>query len=81
LLLIGQHRFSPGDHLTQRQREIAALIAQGLTNEEIADRLVVSAGTVANHVASILQRLNVGSRTRIAAWAVEHGLSGSRIAC
>ena len=68
----------PATTLTRRQREIAALIAQGLTNDEIADRLAVSDGTVANHVASILQRLNVGSRTQIAAWAVEHGLSGSQ---
>ena len=68
----------PATTLTQRQREIAAFIAQGLTNEEIADRLVVSAGTVANHVASMLQRLAVGSRTQIATWAVEHGLSGSQ---
>jgi two-component system, OmpR family, sensor kinase len=64
--------------LTERQREIAALIAQGLTNEQIAKRLVVSTGTVANHVASILQRLSVGSRTQIATWAIEHGLSGSQ---
>jgi two-component system, OmpR family, sensor kinase len=64
--------------LTARQREIVTLIAQGLTNEQIAERLVLASGTAANHVASILERLNLTSRTQIATWAVEHGLSGSQ---
>jgi DNA-binding CsgD family transcriptional regulator len=60
--------------LTSRQREIAALIAEGLTNEEIAERLVVVTGTVANHIASMLGRLGLRNRTQIATWAVERGL-------
>jgi two-component system, OmpR family, sensor kinase len=60
--------------LTPRQREIAALISQGLSNSAIAGQLVLTHGTVANHVASILQRLNLGSRTQIARWAIEEGL-------
>jgi DNA-binding CsgD family transcriptional regulator len=60
--------------LTSRQREIAALIAEGLTNEEIAERLVVVTGTVANHIASMLSRLGLRNRTQIATWAVERGL-------
>ncbi|GAC1320000.1 MAG: hypothetical protein NVSMB2_15690 [Chloroflexota bacterium] len=64
--------------LTARQREIAGLIARGLTNAEIAERLVLTQGTVANHVASILQRLQFGSRTQVVAWAVEHGLHGGQ---
>jgi DNA-binding CsgD family transcriptional regulator len=63
--------------LTPRQREIAALIASGLTNEQIADRLVLTPGTVANHVQHILQRLGAGRRTQIAAWIVEQALQRS----
>jgi two-component system OmpR family sensor kinase len=64
--------------LTPRQREIAGLLARGLANAEIAQQLVLTRGTVANHVASILQRLELESRTQIAAWAVEHGLHGGQ---
>ena len=45
-----------------------------MTNEEIADRLVLVNGTVANHVQAILMRLTLRNRTQIAAWAVERGL-------
>jgi DNA-binding NarL/FixJ family response regulator len=68
---------APGG-LSPRQLEIAALIRQGLTNAEIAARLVLSPGTVANHVANILDRLNLRSRTQVAVWAAEHGLGGHR---
>ncbi len=64
--------------LTPRQREIAGLIARGLPNADIARQLVLTPGTVANHVGSILQRLRLDSRTQIAAWAVEHGLHGGQ---
>ncbi len=60
--------------LTARQLEVAACVAEGLTNEEIADRLVLVNGTVANHVQAILTRLGLRNRTQIAAWAVERGL-------
>jgi two-component system OmpR family sensor kinase len=73
----GNSRF-PVSALTPRQREIAGLLARGLANAEIADQLVLTRGTVANHVASILQRLELESRTQIAAWAVEHGLHGAQ---
>src|SRR5579859_7184363 len=64
--------------LTPRQREIAGLLARGLPNADIARQLVLTSGTVANHVASILQRLGLDSRTQVAAWAVEHGLYGGQ---
>ena len=60
--------------LTPRQREIAALIAGGCTNQQIAERLVLEVGTVANHVAQILDRLGVANRAQVAVWAAMHGL-------
>jgi signal transduction histidine kinase/DNA-binding CsgD family transcriptional regulator len=68
----------PASALTRRQREIAGLVARGLTNAEIASDLALTGGTVANHVASILQRLGFDSRTEVAAWAVEYGLHGGQ---
>jgi DNA-binding CsgD family transcriptional regulator len=62
------------DVLTPRQREIAALIAKGYTNAEIARELVLVPGTVANHIDQILARLGFRNRTQVAAWAVELGL-------
>jgi non-specific serine/threonine protein kinase len=59
---------------TLREREIVALVAQGLTNREIASRLVISERTADTHVQHILNKLGVSSRVQVAAWAVEHGL-------
>jgi predicted ATPase/DNA-binding CsgD family transcriptional regulator/tetratricopeptide (TPR) repeat protein len=55
--------------LTAREREIAALIARGLSNRGIADELVISPATVARHVANILSKLGFTSRAQVAAWA------------
>jgi DNA-binding NarL/FixJ family response regulator len=60
--------------LTAREREVAALIAQGKSNREIAEALVVSERTVESHVTNILTKLDFTSRARIAAWAVDKGL-------
>jgi RNA polymerase sigma factor (sigma-70 family) len=54
--------------LTPREREILELIGQGLTNQEIADHLVIEVGTVKNHVHSILQKLDVSSRQDAASY-------------
>jgi RNA polymerase sigma factor (sigma-70 family) len=57
--------------LTPREHEVLQLIGQDLTNQEIADRLVIEVGTVKNHVHRILQKLNVNSRQDAAAyWAI-----------
>jgi DNA-binding CsgD family transcriptional regulator len=61
--------------LTAREREIAALIAEGKSNREIADQLVLSERTVITHVTSILNKLSYSSRTQIAVWATESGLA------
>ena len=60
--------------LSAREREVAALIARGLTNRQIADELVITEGTAANHVKHILTKLALDSRVQIAAWAIDHGL-------
>ena len=60
--------------LTPRQCEVAALIAAGYTNEQIAAELVITRGTVANHVEHMLNRLGFRSRSQIAAWAAERGV-------
>jgi len=61
--------------LTQRERAVAALIARGKSNREIADALVVAPHTIETHVSSILSKLGFTSRTQIAVWATEKGLS------
>jgi DNA-binding CsgD family transcriptional regulator len=60
--------------LTTREREIAALIARGRSNGEIADELVVSKRTVEKHVANILSKLAFTNRAQIVRWAIEAGL-------
>jgi DNA-binding NarL/FixJ family response regulator len=68
---------SPAVMLTARQREVAAAVAEGLSNAEIAERLVLTEGTVDNHLGHIMQRLGAKNRVHVAVWAVEHGLSRS----
>jgi DNA-binding CsgD family transcriptional regulator len=64
----------PVSGLTTRESEIAQLVALGYSNPEIADKLIITRGTVANHVAHILDRLGVANRAQVAAWAARHGL-------
>jgi DNA-binding CsgD family transcriptional regulator len=62
--------------LTRRESEVADLIARGLTNDQIAQQLVLTAGTVANHVAHILTKLGVQSRVQIATAVVRQNAVG-----
>jgi DNA-binding NarL/FixJ family response regulator len=57
--------------LTRRERQVAALVAEGLSNKDIAARLVIAQRTAEGHVQSILTKLGLTSRTQIAAWVVE----------
>ena len=54
------------DQLTPREKEVVALIAQGISNQEIAEKLYISIKTVKNHITSILSRLNLRDRTQVA---------------
>ena len=58
------------DPLTRREREVASLVAQGRSNREIADHLVLSERTVETHVSRILTKLDLTSRTQVAAWVL-----------
>jgi DNA-binding NarL/FixJ family response regulator len=63
--------------LTPREHEVAALVARGLKNREIAATLVLSERTVHTHVRSILGKLGVSSRAQIAVWSIRQGLTSS----
>jgi len=60
--------------LTAREREVLQLIAQGFSNGEIAERLVISLRTVKTHVSSILSKLNLEDRTKAAIYALKHDM-------
>jgi two-component system, NarL family, response regulator DevR len=64
----------PGSELTEREREVLALVARGYTNKQIADTLYVSEKTARNHVSHILEKLGMSRRSEAAAFAVEHKL-------
>jgi DNA-binding NarL/FixJ family response regulator len=60
--------------LTKRQEQVAALIAQGWTNQEISQRLMITPGTVANHVEQMLIRMGARNRAHLAAFTVATGV-------
>jgi DNA-binding NarL/FixJ family response regulator len=65
----------PLRELSPRELEVLALVAEGLTNQEIAARLVISDHTVHRHVANILRKLDAPSRSAAAVLAAHHGLA------
>ena len=68
----------PLDELTEREREVLQLIAEGLTNREIGDRLHLSEKTIKHYMTNILQKLQVRSRVEAALLAQRHGLGEDR---
>ncbi|MEV7420685.1 response regulator transcription factor [Streptomyces sp. NPDC089919] len=81
-VLLAQEEQAPGggrggSSLTEREREVLGLIADGRSNREIARALVLSEKTVKTHVSNILMKLDLADRTQAALWAVRHGLTDS----
>jgi two-component system, NarL family, response regulator LiaR len=78
-LLLELHQTSQAglasDPLTEREVEVLRLIAKGLSNREIAERLVVTERTVCTHVSNILEKLHLASRTQAALYALKEGLA------
>ena len=64
----------PGSDLSKREKEVLALIVEGLSNEEIAERLVISPSTARQHVSACILKLGAANRAQAAALAVKHGL-------
>jgi DNA-binding NarL/FixJ family response regulator len=62
------------DILTRREEEVVGMIAQGHTNRQIAQELFLSERTIENHVSKVLRKLELASRTEIAAWATQQRL-------
>ena len=64
----------PAGSLSAREREVAGLVARGMTNRQIAEELVISERTAESHVSSVLGKLELANRAQLTAWAIEHGL-------
>ena len=74
LIQASRKPYKPGIDLTEREKEVLGLLVEGLTNPEIAQQLYVSKSTVKFHVSSILNKLQVSSRTEAVAKALQEGL-------
>lgn len=74
LILASRHPYKPGIDLTGREQEVLSLLVEGLNNPEIAEHLVVSKSTVKFHVSSILNKMQVSTRTEAVARALQENL-------
>jgi NarL family two-component system response regulator LiaR len=69
-----QEQERPANHLSPREREILSRVAQGMTNQQIADDLRMSLGTVKVHIRNIFQKFDLPNRTEAAVFAIREGL-------
>jgi predicted ATPase/DNA-binding CsgD family transcriptional regulator len=65
---------TPPTGLTARERDVARLVAQGLSNRQVADALVITERTAESHLGHVFTKLGLRSRTQLAVWAIEYGL-------
>tara|TARA_B100000315_G_scaffold41113_1_gene35925 strand:+ start:1905 stop:2588 length:684 start_codon:yes stop_codon:yes gene_type:complete len=72
--LLESERDRAVDAISDREREVITLVAQGMTNRQIAEQLVISENTARNHVSRILEKLNLTRRSEAAVFAAQHGL-------
>ena len=77
--LARRERSREDDLLSGREKEVLALVAEGLTNREIAGRLIISGNTVRNHVSHIMDKLDITRRSQAAAYAARRGMVGPEI--
>lgn len=75
-LLTARREREPLEELTEREREVLALVAAGMANKQIARRLGISEKTVKTHLTSVFRQLGVFDRTQAALWAQRHGIAG-----
>ncbi len=69
---------APVADLTEREREVIRLVAEGCSNHEIGQKLVISDKTVKTHISNILGKLYLQDRTQLAIYAIKHGLADSK---
>lgn len=73
-----EQAYAAGGLLTDREVEVLALVSQGLSNPQIAQRLYISPKTASHHVSNLLAKLGVQNRAEAAAWAAAHDGTGRR---
>lgn len=77
LAALARGKIRPRQHniesLTERERDVLSLLAQGMTNKDIAQSLFLSVRTIEAHLRNIYSKLDVGNRTEAVLWAVQHG--------
>jgi DNA-binding NarL/FixJ family response regulator len=77
-LLSARQAAAPADALSEREREVLLMVAEGLPNKVIAQRLQISEKTVKAHLTSVFRQIGVTDRTQAALWAERYGLRDTR---